>query len=257
MKSALPILTYLLCLLLLSACGSLFNKKQPEQLAAPADLQAISNYLYNRVLLEQPLTQNYDELTHLRRVGKQLALTVPQLELPEDAPVQTLQSDTWEFNLVDNALDNSWLLYGGKFALHTELEQQPEIAKTAVMAHLLAHVLLGHNQLRLEQSLRQHGITQPLNLRNWQQSAQLQHIFANAWGLQSTAGYYPYSPEHERQADDLAIQLLQKAGLSTNEAVIYWLEGSSGQQIYKRIHPGYSGRQQQLEVLLEKWQKDQ
>lgn len=133
---------------------------------------------------------------YVRSVGERLHAATPQANLPYD------------FHVVDDPSVNAFALPGGHVYVNSGLIAQADHANmlAGVMAHEISHVLLRHSIQQMEQA---QGINALGSILLGNNPGAVQSILAQVVAGGAMARF---SRQDEKQADDLGLQLMAKAG---------------------------------------------
>lgn len=183
----------------------------------------------------------------LNRVGKRIS----------EAVGRDLPSAQWEFVLFDDPNTiNAFALPGGKVGVYTGIM---EIASTedelaTVIGHEIAHVTARHGSERMSQGIAAAlgGLVLNAALENDKNRDQ----WVAAYGL--GAGYavaYPFSRNHELEADKIGIIYAARAGFNPQAAVEFWMKmniikGEAQGSTFFSTHPSDLQRIDRLERLM-------
>lgn len=153
----------------------------------------------------------------------------------------------YDISIIKNEVFNAYTVAGGKIFIHTglldNLQNEDELA--FVIAHELAHNELKHCIHRIQHSY---------------QASKLQPALGTIVQLAYGVYKHPFSKEEERQADEYAVRLMQKAGYKKVGAISFFVslekqeskwKGSNLQTIndFVSTHPTAVERRQRVEKL--------
>ena len=142
------------------------------------------------------LVNDADALTYLRNIGERMVAQSNMASLP------------WEFHIVRDDQANAFSIPGGHVYITTGLiksvHNTSELA--AAVAKQVAHVVGRQEAQALS---HQYGVNTIANAAAGKNASAYQQIVAQAMSKQSVA---PFTPDQEREADDTAINLMDKAG---------------------------------------------
>ena len=182
------------------------------------------------------------EVDPVVRVGKRLAAVVNKL------------GTRWEFHvLVDDGRAAAWCLPGGKSGVTTGLfpALQDEAGAAFVMAHLVAHALLRHGAERIGQQLTKEEIAQLSVAALGGGDPEPQRRALGCYGLALEGTLPPaYEPEHEVEADRLALEIMGKAGFDPRQALKAWDRIEKQAPALLALHPSHPLRLKTLESRL-------
>ncbi|MFC3194736.1 M48 family metallopeptidase [Marinicella sediminis] len=147
------------------------------------------------------------------------------------------QDNNWEVVVFEDDSANAFALPGGKIGVHTGLL---DVATTpsqlaTVLGHEVAHVLSRHGAERVSiQMAAQTGLQVADMLSNQHVEGSRERQIAMAvLGLGTQVGVLlPFSRTHEKEADQLGLNLMAAAGFDPTESVQLWrnMDAASGGQ---------------------------
>jgi len=159
----------------------------------------------------------------------------------------------WSFVLLESDLLQAWSLPGGKIAVNTglmrHLGDKQEVA--ALLAHQMAHVLLGHDLFVLNQNdVQTNVLSQKVSFEGnqWEELAEKTGAL-----LARDMHVGSYSRMMESEADDLAGVLLLKAGFDPAAQIGLWQFMKYEKQLnpeYVQSHPSVDWRIEQMQGSL-------
>lgn len=131
----------------------------------------------------------------------------------------------WQFHLADSDDMNAFVLPGGKVVFYRGLLPvlQDEAGVAAVMGHEVAHIVARHSGERLSQHvLTEISLTAAAAALGGADPGRRDNIMA-ALGLGAMVGIQlPFSRAHEREADEIGLLLMARAGYDPRAAVRVW-----------------------------------
>ena len=135
---------------------------------------------------------------YVRNIGQKIVAGAP-------APFNQLP---WDFHVVEDPAINAFSIPGGHVYVNTGLIATAENASelAGVMAHEISHVVARHST---EQITRQYGLSVLAGLLLGQNPGAVQEIAAQ---IIAGAGLARFSRDNEREADELGIALMHRAG---------------------------------------------
>jgi predicted Zn-dependent protease len=139
-----------------------------------------------------------DVNAYVRNIGQKIVASSP-------APFNQLP---WEFHVVEDPAINAFAIPGGHVYVNTGLIAAAENASqlAGVIAHESSHVVARHST---EQITRQYGLSVLAGLLLGQNPGATQQIAAE---IIAGAGLARFSRENEREADELGIAAMHRAG---------------------------------------------
>jgi predicted Zn-dependent protease len=156
--------------------------------------QQLSRDVASQVKLSNDAAVN----AYVRNLGQKIVANSP-------APFNQLP---WDFHVVEDPTMNAFAIPGGHVYVNTGLIANAENASelAGVMAHEISHVVARHTT---EQISRQYGLSVLAGLVLGQDPGALQQIAAQ---LIAGGALARFSRDAEREADELGIQAMQRAG---------------------------------------------
>lgn len=156
--------------------------------------QQLSQEVASQVRFNNDPTVN----AYIRNMGQRIVSNSP-------APFNQLP---WQFHVVEDASLNAFAIPGGHVYVHTGLIENAGSASAlaSVLAHEISHVVARHST---EQISRQYGLSMLASLVLGQNPGVLQQIAAQVVAGGTLARF---SREAEREADELGIQAMARAG---------------------------------------------
>jgi len=174
-----------------------------------------------------------------------------------DAILSTFEDNkNWEVVVFRDDSINAFALPGGKIDMHTGMidftKNQHQLA--TVIGHEIAHVLSKHGNERISQQFAmQQGINLIQAIFNNPQS-QTAQLLMGALGAGAQFGVLlPYSRVHEKEADELGLHLIARAGFDPRESVNLWVtmsEGGEQPPEFMSTHPSHETRIHDLQAQM-------
>jgi len=253
------IFTMLTAALLLTSCGSVpITGRSQLQLVSDEEVLASSLTEYASYMQSAPKSTNTTQSAMVTRVGKKIAAATESY-LKANGLESEVKNFSWEFNLVrDNQL-NAFCMPGGKIVVYEGImklmSSDDELA--VVIGHEVAHAVAKHSNERMSQQLLAQYGSQVLSGVLSNQSAAVQSVAAQVYGLGAQYGVtLPFSRKHESEADYMGLILMTIAGYNPDVAVTFWQKMSSGstQQVpeFMSTHPSDSRRISDIQKELPK-----
>ena len=195
---------------------------------------------------QQPISADPDLNTLVQCVARQVIEAAGRVYPPESMP------ESWEVVVFDNAQPNAFALPGGKIGVHIGMLN---IAKTpdqlaAVIGHEVGHVLADHGNERMTQQL---GIQSVLYIVGFFSEGEVgEGLLLEVLGIGSQLGIaLPFSRAHEREADQLGLHLMARAGFEPQQSVNLWRNmaaAGGGQPLeFLSTHPAHETRIKRLQ----------
>ena len=167
----------------------------------------------------------------------------------------------WEVHAISSEELNAYCMPGGKIIFYTGLIDKLKMTDAeiaAVMGHEISHALREHGRERMsEELLKQAGLMglEMLVATKAVDSKYSQYLGA-ATIVSTVAISLPHSRRQEKEADDMGMELMARAGYDPHESITLWKKmSSSGAAKPPEIlstHPSDSNRIKDMEGLLPK-----
>lgn len=240
------IATLILLTLLLPGCRNAPVSGRKQLVAVPEQEEVrLGNEAWQKVLAEQPATQNVHYADVVERVGRRIAAVAGRPDYE------------WEFRVFASDEPNAFALPGGKVAVYEGILPvcDNEAGLAVVMSHEISHVLARHGGERMtQQSIARAG--GGLLGKALEQHPEGDHDkWMNAYGVASQYGVLlPYSRTHESEADSIGLMLMARAGYDPAEAPRFWerfahMSGNKPPE-FLSTHPSDAHRASHLRGLL-------
>jgi predicted Zn-dependent protease len=223
---------------LLLACTTSPTGRRQFQLMPESQLNAMGDEAYSKMKSETPTVDSGPSVTYANCISHALIDVVPREYRDED----------WEVTVFRSDQVNAFALPGGKIGIYTGLM---EVAETpdqlaAVVGHEIGHVMADHGNERVSnQMAAQLGLNVAAAVASNDAKGQL---LMGALGLGTQVGVLlPFSRTHEREADDIGLDLMAKAGFEPRESVKLWQnmaakKGGGGPPEFLSTHPANETR---------------
>ncbi|HVG25096.1 MAG TPA: M48 family metallopeptidase [Thermoanaerobaculia bacterium] len=196
-KRSTPLALMLVAVMLAAGCGSggaagdfnLISIEEEWQLGAQ-----LSQDIARQVRLSNDPTLN----SYISQVGQRIVAQTPE-------PFNRLP---WQFHVVDDPAINAFAIPGGHVYVNTGLIAHADNASelAGVMAHEISHVTARHST---EQISRQYGLSVLAGIALGQNPGALTQLAAQ---IVAGGAMARFSREAEREADELGIQAMARAG---------------------------------------------
>jgi predicted Zn-dependent protease len=213
------------CYFLIACAEVPLTNRHSLQLLPESQLASMSLQEYDKVLKENKLSTNREQVEMVRRVGFKIAKAAEAF-LTEAGLHSQIKNLNWEFNLIeDDKTANAWVMPGGKAVVYTGILKytRDETGLAVVLGHEVAHAIAGHGNERMSQALLAQMGGVALSVALSENSAQTRDLFMQAYGAGATVGLLlPYSRLHESEADRIGLTLMARAGYDPREAVPFW-----------------------------------
>lgn len=247
--------------LLLSSCGTVpITGRRTLNLLSDGEVLAMSQQQYASFVGEartKGMLVNNDRVTTIAR----RLISATEAYMRQSNMTDQLSSMRWEVNTVRSNQVNAFCMPGGKIVVYTGLVNlvgngagsDAELA--AVIGHEIAHALARHSSERLSNQMLQNLGGQLLGSAVGSQSALLQTVLTQAYGLGTNAFVaLPFGRKQEYEADTMGLVLMALAGYNPSHAVSLWqkMERHSGgvQNEFWSTHPSEANRIAKIQAYL-------
>lgn len=234
----------LLSTFLLGACATSPEGRQQLKLLPSDTINSMGVQSFDQIKQETAETGDARIKAYVRCVADAI---IPQL--PRDTDPQR-----WEVRVFDDPQANAFALPGNKIGVYTGLLKyavnQDQLA--TVMGHELAHVIAGHGNERVSQSLvAETGMSiAAILVGSSQIDSSEKALITAGLGLGVQYGVLmPFSRSHESEADLIGLDLMASSGFDPRESVKLWQnmsKGGSAPPEFMSTHPSSSTRISQL-----------
>src|SRR5690349_19368127 len=231
--------------------------RQQLSLVSNAEIIPMANQQYDSVVRTAHLSDNQQQVTMVRNVGRRIQKAVEQYMADNGASAE-LQGFEWEFNVIDDPKTvNAWCMPGGKVAFYSGIMPicQNEAGVAVVMGHEVAHAVANHARERMSQGLIANGLLGTLGAALGQNPTLTKQLFYQAVGLGAQVGMLKFSRQHESEADKIGLIFMSMAGYDPNEAPKFWerMESGSGGGAppeWLSTHPSHATRIKDLKAAI-------
>ncbi len=202
---------------------------------------------YQQVIKESKLSTNKEQTAMVKNVGNRIKTAVEQY-MADNNMTSQLEGFAWEFNLIEEDVQNAWCMPGGKVAFYTGIMPtcKNETGVAVVMGHEVAHAIANHGRERMSQGLLAQGFLGGLSVAMGQNPTGTQQLLMQSVGAGTQLGMLKFSRQHESEADKLGLIFMAIAGYDPREAPKFWERMSSGggQQPpeFMSTHPSHETR---------------
>jgi predicted Zn-dependent protease len=224
-------------------------------LVSEAELQAMARTQYADFLSKNRVVTSGANADMVKRLGSRIAAGVEQY-YRDRGIANELGNYQWEFNLVENSQVNAWCMPGGKVVVYTGIlpVTQTESALAIVVAHEVAHAVIGHGRERMSQELAAQGLGAlgGAALGNSKAGS----VFNSVYGVGAEYGVLlPHSRKQELEADRFGLIFAAVAGYDPRVAIDFWTRMASmsnGQKPppFMSSHPSDADRIQQIRDVM-------
>jgi predicted Zn-dependent protease len=256
-RRALSKLFALLTLGVVAACVTSPLGRQQLKIMPDSQMDAMGVQAFQQMKSSQPIERDSALNAYVRCVAEPIA-AVSGSEL---TPKQ------WEVVVFKDQTANAFALPGGKIGVHTGLLR---VAKTdgelaAVLGHEVGHVLAGHGNERVSESLVVNlGLAGTAAILSGGQKKKDDRfgLLMAALGVGAQFGILlPHSRDQESEADIIGLKLMAKAGFDPHESVALWKNmiadsGGRAPPEFLSTHPASENRIENLEAKIPKVMPD-
>ncbi len=201
----------------------------------------------------------YDQMKQEMKVSADAAATA-MVRCVADAIVAEVEGryagTRWDVTLFEEPSPNAFALPGGKIGVHTGLLDvalnQSQLA--TVLGHEVAHVLAEHGNERLSTATATQTGLNMVEVLSGTPSPMKSRLLG-LLGVGAQVGVLlPFSRAQEREADQMGLDLMAKAGFDPNESVALWrnMERAGGGEPpeFLSTHPSHGTRIQDLRARM-------
>lgn len=245
-------------LALLTACASSTNTgeigitRQQFLLISASQVEEIAAQQYTKEIktakAKGKLLTKGAEITRLKEIANRL---IPQASIFRDDT-----SDwNWQVSLIDAPVLNATCAPGGKITFYTGIIRQLHLSDAeiaAIMGHEIAHALREHGRERASYAMAQQLIGNLALATSTDPKRQTQVAVANQ--IAHFALMLPNSRTHEREADEMGLELMARAGYNPQAAIQLWQKmskaGGASPPEFLSTHPSNASRIEDIEALI-------
>ena len=188
------------------------------------------------------------EITRLREIASRL---IPQAKIFRDDTSQW----KWQVALIDAPILNATCAPGGKITFYTGIIRQLQLSDAeiaAIMGHEIAHALREHGRERASQALAQNLIGNIALATSTDKNKENHVALANQ--VAHFAFVLPNSRTHEREADEMGLELMARAGYNPQAAIQLWQKmskaGGASPPEFLSTHPSNASRIEDIAALI-------
>jgi len=231
----------------MAACATSPLGRRQFQIVPDAMMDQMGSQSFTQLKSQTPVERDPAWNTYVR------CITLPLIR----ESGSKIPPDQWEIVVFRDRTANAFALPGGKIGVHTGIFP---VAKTdgqlaAVLGHEVGHVLAGHGNERVSQSL---GVNLGLSALSGLLSSRDEgdrgnkNILIAALGMGAQIGVLlPFSRTHESEADLIGLDLMARSGFDPRESAALWrnmiaLNGRGGPELLS-THPASENRIRALE----------
>ncbi|MGI9591186.1 MAG: M48 family metallopeptidase [Myxococcota bacterium] len=228
------------------ACATSPTGRSQLRLFPESELAKMGVAAYDQMKQEMKVSDNARAAAYVRCVAA--AIT---------AEVEGEYAGTaWEVTLFEENSPNAFALPGGKIGVHTGLlvvaKNQSQLA--TVLGHEVAHVTAAHGNERVSTAFAaQSGLALAEAISGAPSPTKTQLLGLLGVGAQ-VGVLLPFSRAQEREADELGLDLMVKAGFDPTQSVALWknMEQAGGGQPpeFLSTHPSHGTRIRNLEARM-------
>ncbi len=224
-------------------------------LVSETELQAMAKTQYADFLSKNRVVTSGANAEMVKRLGSRIASGVEKY-YRDRGLANDLGNYEWEFNLVENNQVNAWCMPGGKVVVYTGIlpVTQTESALAVVVAHEIAHAVIGHGRERMSRELAAQGLGAlgGAALGNSRAGS----VFGSVYGVGAEYGVLlPHSRKQELEADRFGLIFAAVAGYDPRVAIDFWTRMASMSNGQKpppimSSHPSDADRIQQIRDVM-------
>jgi len=199
---------------LVLACTTSPTGRRQFQMMPESQLDQMGSQTYQRMKKEKPTVESGPSVTYANCLTNALIDVVPR----------EYQRDDWEVTVFRSDQVNAFALPGGKIGIYTGLMKVAETPDqlAAVVAHEIGHVMAEHGNERVSNQFAAQMSMAVASAAIANRSEHSQELMA-LLGVGTQVGILlPFSRAHEREADDIGLDLMAKAGFNPEESVALW-----------------------------------
>lgn len=232
----------------LMACSTVpVTGRRSLSLVSDSELASMSLTAYQKILEESELSSDPEQLERVNRVGWRIADATEQYLTQHGYSIEGYE---WEFNVLkDDETVNAWAMPGGKVAVYTGLLPltQDDAGLATVLGHEVAHVLAGHGNERMSQSMVVGMGGAVLSAIVGEGSGAGSKALLSSYGAATQVGVLlPFSRKHESEADRIGLTLMAIAGYDPRAAIPFWErmneQGGDRPPTFLATHPAPANR---------------
>jgi predicted Zn-dependent protease len=233
-------------LVLLLACATSPTGRSQLRLFPDAEMAKMGAAAYDEMKQEMKISGDAAASAYVRCVADAVAAEV------EGKFAGTI----WEVTLFEEPSPNAFALPGGKIGVHTGLltvaSNQSQLA--TVLGHEVAHVLAEHGNERISTAYAtQTGLSVVESISGAPSPTKSQLLGLLGVGAQ-VGVLLPFGRAQEREADQLGLDLMARAGFDPTQSVALWRNmakaGGGEPPEFMSTHPSHGTRIQDLEARM-------
>ncbi|MFY0653228.1 MAG: M48 family metallopeptidase [Cyclobacteriaceae bacterium] len=229
MKYQGKILLVLLALFLFQCATVPITGRRQLNLVSNSEIIPMSFQQYDQVLKESKLSTDKKQVTLIKNVGNRIQLAVEEY-MTDNGYSDQLEGFAWDFNLIEQDVQNAWCMPGGKVAFYTGILPtcKDETGVAVVMGHEVAHAIANHGRERMSQGLITQGFLGGVAAAMGENPTATKELLMQSIGAGTQIGMLKFSRQHESEADKLGLIFMSIAGYDPREAPKFWERMSSG-----------------------------
>ena len=202
---------------------------------------------FQQILTQSDVVESGPEVEQVTRVARRLAA----------ATGSDSTNYQWAVSVIRSPMANAFCLPGGKIAVYTGILAltKTDAGLAAVMGHEMAHATARHaSQRLLQQDLFQTAMMgAAVSLGDME--PQQRRAVLGALGAGAQFGVIlPFSRDHEREADEMGILYMARAGYDPLESIRFWerMAQAGGDQPpqFMSTHPSHGSRIERLQKAM-------
>ncbi|MEQ9289225.1 MAG: M48 family metallopeptidase [Cyclobacteriaceae bacterium] len=241
-------LVLLLTALFIFQCAKVpITGRRQLSLVSNSEIIPMSFEQYNQVLKESKLSTDKEQTAIIKNCGSRIQKAVEQY-MAENNMANQLEGFAWDFNLIEEDVQNAWCMPGGKVAFYTGIMPtcKDETGVAVVMGHEVAHAIANHGRERMSQGLLAQGFLGGVSVAMGQNPTGTQELLMQSIGAGTQLGMLNFSRQHESEADKLGLIFMSIAGYDPREAPKFWerMSAGGGEQPpeFMSTHPSHETR---------------
>lgn len=230
--------------------GSIGIKRQQLLLVSSQEINRMAEKAYHQTIRNAKsagkLDVNPAQVARLKRIANRL--------IPHTSIYRTDATNwNWQVHAISSNDLNAYVMPSGKIIFYTGIINRLSLSDdeiAAIMGHEMAHALREHSREQLSRQLATYGgISLAANMFGLS-SGQVQIAnLVNEFGLS-----LPHSRTQEREADQIGLELMARAGYNPNAAISLWQKmqaaDGAGTPEFLSTHPHSQNRIANLQSLM-------
>lgn len=259
MSKSVKFLLAFLPLLLFCACSSVTHMgvsqvdRKQMMLVSSETMNEAAVEAYNEVLQKESANLNKDKALYAKVKGISQKLIAEAVFFRPDS-----KDWQWEVNVITSNTVNAWCMPGGKIVVYSALYYKLNLDDdelAVVIGHEIAHALREHSREQASQDMLKQGALSIASIVG------VDNSLLSVTNTLTTLGIsLPYSRTHEKEADEIGLELAVRAGYDAKAGARVWQKmaelGSSGTLEILSTHPSNESRIENLQELEQKLESE-